>query len=837
MKESLSLFLLGCFCLGSAVADDGWQRDQRSLLTKFNNMYNPCVVETGGEYRFRMWFFGWATEMTNPDVPGCDAIYHARSKDLGTWEVYCKGGSWDTTMTPLKWSPVLHASERWYEAWHVGDPSVVFKDGKFYMAYSATSEHFSERAGYPSTMVQCIMGAVSKDGIHWEKTKQPLLIRKGDSPDPKPEPDRIGDFHRPCLRWEDNRWKLWFDYWLPGSGACMGFAENERAFTLRNGFKVQHDLKQPLLKDWPNPEIVRVGGTYYSFSDAPHYPIELGESRWKGRQLREAVSSDGLSWKKLDFIAPDDDADACHVPQALAVEMDGKEWLYLFYATQIGSSKNDGQYHYQYDRIRAMRRPIIAQQHVQGADDRPNIIFMLADDLRADAVGYSGNEVVQTPNIDKLANGGVVFERAFVTTPICAVSRASILSGQYAIHNGVDDFTTQINLAKSYPSVLKRNGYYTGFMGKWGVDARNMDYLAQAAESFDFWAGCSHQSNFFHEEECHWVTHDGIHNKADSLCDCPADKGGRKGEDIRTGFANMKNPIHLETVVFPRKMKAFLEARDQAKPFCMSISYKSPHGPWQDWDRRYAKLHKGQQIPMKPTATLEAALAQPQFLQDTLESDRARDWMERGVFNSWYQHYYRLIAGMDNSIGQICKLLKEHGVADNTVIIFMGDNGHFMGEHGLSGKWLLFEESIQVPLFIYDPRLPEKKRGAVSSEIALNVDIYPTIAELAGIKAPNGLQGSSLVPLFENPEKELRDGSFFEHHFTLGPPHEIVQSEGYRSKDWKYIRYTELDPVVEQLFNLKDDLLEEHDLSGNPEYKTTLAEYRGRWEKSRKLLR
>ena len=343
---------------GNGVADAGWQRNGRNLLTNFNNMYNPCVVETGGEYRFKIWFFGWATGTANPGIPGADAIYYARSKDLENWEVYSKDGSWDATMNPEKWGPVLHASERWYEAWHVGDPSVVLKNGKFFIAYSATSKHFGKREGYPSTMVQCVMGAVSEDGIRWKKTGQPLLIRKGDTANPKPESGRVGDFHRPCLRWENDRWRLWFDYWLPGSGVCMGYAESEEKFIVPGGFRIKHDLKKPLLKNWPNPEVVRVGDTYHSFSDPAGYPIGPKESRWKGRQLREAVSSDGLSWKKLDFIPPDKDADACHVPQALTVTMDGREWMYLFYATQIGMRKNDGKYHYQYDRIRAMRRPI-----------------------------------------------------------------------------------------------------------------------------------------------------------------------------------------------------------------------------------------------------------------------------------------------------------------------------------------------------------------------------------------------------------------------------------------------------------------------------------------------
>lgn len=467
---------------------------------------------------------------------------------------------------------------------------------------------------------------------------------------------------------------------------------------------------------------------------------------------------------------------------------------------------------------------------------RPNIIFMLADDLRADAVGYAGNAVVQTPNMDRLAHQGVIFSHAFVTTPLCAVSRASILTGQYACRNGVEDFDKPVDLKTIYPSVLRENGYYTGFIGKWGVNAQNDAYVNQATGCFDFWAGSMQQANYWHESDCKYVLNDGISEKTNFRCNCPADAGGRKGEEIRTGFANMKNPVHLETVIIPAKTKAFLETRDKSKPFCLSISFKAPHGPWQDWDRQYANLYKGQTIPMKPTATLEAALKQPQFLQDSLESDRARDWMQKGVFNSWYQHYYRLITGLDNSIGQIEALLKENGIDQNTIIIFTSDNGHFMGEHGFSGKWLLYEESIQVPFFIYDPRLPDAKRGKISEAMALNIDIYPTIAELAGVQPPENVQGKSLVPLLMNPEAPLRTASFFEHHFSPRPPQEIAQSEGIRSADWKYIRYTERNPVVEQLFDLRNDPLEEHDLAGNPEYQPMLDKHRNLWQEERRRL-
>ena len=387
MKAPLvaSLLLALGFTVAAGFSQENpgvWQRNEIALLSRFNNMYNPCVVEVGGDYRYRMWFFGWANDPTNQKFPGCDAIYHARSRDLQHWEVYCGNDQWDTSMNPALWMPVIHASQHWYEAWHTGDPSVVFKDGHFHMAYSATSKHFSQREGYPSGMVQCVMGATSANGIDWVKSNQPLLIRNGDTANPAPEPRRIGDFHRPSLHWDKDKWRLWFDYWHPDMGVCMGYAENKKEFMTSDGFRIQHNLAQPLLNNWPNPNVVRIDGQYHSFADPAGYPIQKGESHWKGRQLREATSPDGIHWERRDFISPDPGIDACHVPEAFVTTIDDKRWLFLFYATQIGYRKKDGKYHYQYDQIRAMKRelpPIAVQPNFDKAgcrefEDRSNTL-------------------------------------------------------------------------------------------------------------------------------------------------------------------------------------------------------------------------------------------------------------------------------------------------------------------------------------------------------------------------------------------------------------------------------------------------------------------------------
>ena len=347
------------FCQPCCGSLSNWQRDSKPLLTNFDNMYQPCVVEVGGEWRYRMWFFGWALA----EGPRVDAIYHARSMDLKHWEVYTHDGGWDSTMNPNLWQAVLKGSTRWYDNGHNGDPSVVFKDGNYYMAYSACGKPLDHPVvGYPNGMILCVMGATSDDGIHWTKTGAPLLIRPEDKASPRPESQRVGDFNRPCLMWDRNRWRLWFDYWIPGKGVVMGYAENTGDFGQPSGFKLQHDLEHPIMENWVNPEIIRVDGRYYAFGDPPGYPLKTvpkGPARaWMSRQIREAVSDDGIHWTKLDYIAPDPDADACHVPQALVTQIDGRRWIYLFYATQTGFRRGDGYYHFQYDRIRAMRQPL-----------------------------------------------------------------------------------------------------------------------------------------------------------------------------------------------------------------------------------------------------------------------------------------------------------------------------------------------------------------------------------------------------------------------------------------------------------------------------------------------
>lgn len=363
---------------------DKWERNPNPVLKGFMHAYQPCVVETGNkEYPYMMWFFGWIESLCNPGYTGCDAIYVARSKDLDNWEVYCKDGTWDADEQNQKWQPVIYGDpdtkNKYYDSYHNGDPSVVLKDGVYYMAYSATSDIFPKTEGYPFSIICCVMGATSKDGIHWTKTDKPLLMAAEDEIfPPKPYPNRIGDFHRPCLLWDkkQNKWNLYFDYIIvQAPDFVVGLAENKGDF-MKDKFEVVNELDEPLLRNWPNPEMVCFDSVYYSFSDGSGYnasaPSGKKPSEWQSRQIMVAKSNDGLKWEKLHTIPPDPGIDANQIPQTLVCKRDGKWWLYVFYATQVGWRNNgvdyelfkEGEeYNWFYDQIRYMRQEITNPKH------------------------------------------------------------------------------------------------------------------------------------------------------------------------------------------------------------------------------------------------------------------------------------------------------------------------------------------------------------------------------------------------------------------------------------------------------------------------------------------
>ncbi|MCX6895145.1 MAG: sulfatase-like hydrolase/transferase, partial [Verrucomicrobia bacterium] len=440
---------------------------------------------------------------------------------------------------------------------------------------------------------------------------------------------------------------------------------------------------------------------------------------------------------------------------------------------------------------------------------------------------------------------GTRFRNSFLTTSICCVSRASILSGQYARRHHVNDFKTQLaSLANTYPVLLRQNGYYTGFIGKWGVDANNKEYLSRCAAEFDFWAGATGQSAYWHAADCNYITSNNTTDRTNCFCSCPP--AAQKGDGVTKTGPNptLKNPVHAETEFMPAKIRSFLDARDGGKPFCLSVSFKAPHGPIGGFAPRFAKDFENENIPRRPNVNEQEALRQPAFLRASLHGDDglelARDTELNGPRNQKFRQYYRLIEGVDFAVGEILNELAKRGLATNTIIIFTSDNGYFSGEHGFLGKWFMHEESLRAPMLVADPRAPAAQKGQTCDEMVLNVDVGPTILDFAGVKIPAVMQGQSMLPLLAAPTRHFRDEFFYEHLFEFAPkpPNHIERSEGLRTADWKYTLYVDqTGPARKELYHISADPFETNNLAADPQQKSRLEAMSKRHLEMRKELK
>jgi arylsulfatase len=439
------------------------------------------------------------------------------------------------------------------------------------------------------------------------------------------------------------------------------------------------------------------------------------------------------------------------------------------------------------------------------APTRPSIVFLLVDDFRYNALGCMGDKIVQTPNIDRLAKEGVLFKNMFVTTSICSVSRATYLTGQWMRRHGIVDFATGITdeaWKHTYPSQLRTAGYHTGFIGKYGVGSPQVTTARGA--SFDFWRGEPGQAGrFFIEPDDPTRTH----------------KTAKMGNDALT----------------------FLTSAPKDKPFSLSISFNAVHARDHEKreyepDPREEGLYDGIEIPLPKLATNEAFKRLPEFVQKS-EGRRRWEWRfdEPQKAQDILHDYYRLITGVDREVGRILATLEQQKLLENTIVIFAGDNGYALADRGMADKWFAYEEDLRVPLIIRDPRLPQERRGQTVDAMALNVDLAPTMLDLAGIPAPAVMQGRSLKPLLEGTTpNDWRTEFFYEHHTKKD---RIPPSEAVRTQRWKYIRWIEPNPLVEELYDLESDPLEEHNLIADVKHADILKELREKWAKYRESLK
>ena len=408
----------------------------------------------------------------------------------------------------------------------------------------------------------------------------------------------------------------------------------------------------------------------------------------------------------------------------------------------------------------------------------PNVVVLVIDDTRWDSIGASGNRIVRTPRLDQLAADGVRFAQARVTTSICMVSRATLLTGQYMSRHGIDQFGKPLTpdaFSRTYPGLLRGAGYWTGYVGKYDVGA---------ARPGDFDVVRAYHGR-------HWLD-------------------GPGGTRIHVTEQNTRDALD------------FLQTRPRDKPFLLSVGFFAPHAEDaakeqylpQDWSEA---AYRGVTVPPSPLGGAKFLQALPPFLSAEANEGRVRfkwrfDTPER--YQEYMVRYYRLVTEVDAAVGRVVDELKAQGVYDNTLIVFIGDNGYFHGDRGLADKWYPYEQALRVPLIVRDPRLPARRRGTASDRLALNLDVAPTIVSAAGLAVPDQMQGLDLSPLYLRGRPPAWRDEFFYEHPTITSRDRIPSSQAVVRRDWKYVFWPEFG--YEQLFDLTKDAPELRNLAAEP---------------------
>ena len=433
---------------------------------------------------------------------------------------------------------------------------------------------------------------------------------------------------------------------------------------------------------------------------------------------------------------------------------------------------------------------------------QPNILFFLVDDQRNDTLGCAGHPIIKTPNVDRLAREGVRFENAFVTTSICAASRATIFTGLYERTHGYTFGKPPIrqgDVQNSYPVQLRAAGYRTGFIGKFGVRL------------------------------------EGGRKSIDAMFDYFNTPGGPRYIKQKDGTLR-----HSSEVMGDRAIE-FFDAQPKDKPFCLSISFhavhavdgnKSPGRGHYPWPKAVEGMYRDVKIPAPRLGDPAIFKSQPEFLRNSMNRDRYFwRWDTPEKYDTNMRAYFRMLSGVDGVIGRVLAGLKKAGLADNTVVVYTGDNGYYMGDRGFAGKWSHYEQSLRVPLIVYDPRAAKAQRGKLDTHMALNVDLPATFLDLAGVKVPAAYQGRSLTGLLkgESPKNWRKD--FFCEHLMNNA--KIPKYEGVRGSRYVYARYFEQKPVYEFLHDLKEDPDQLKNLAGDKAYRAALKQMRARCDELR----
>lgn len=468
--------------------------------------------------------------------------------------------------------------------------------------------------------------------------------------------------------------------------------------------------------------------------------------------------------------------------------------------------------------------------------EKPNILFIMSDDHAYQAISAYNKGLIETPNIDRIANEGIIYNRAFVTNSLCAPSRAVILTGKFSHLNRVKGNSEVFDGdQQTVPKILQANGYQTAIIGKW--------HLKSAPTGFDYWNILPGQGDYYNPDFI------------------------KMGKDtVYKGYV---------TDIITELSREFLENRKKDKPFFLMMHHKAPHRSWMPAlkylelldDKKFSlpdnfydnyvgrealKIQKltvkdhmdirmDYKVPCNECDTVDVNWWAPEEYWrrlDRLSPEERKQWeiayekeeeeywqvkddsvkFDQWKFRRYMEDYLRCIVSVDESVGAILYYLKESGLDKNTIVVYTSDQGFYLGEHGLFDKRFMYEEALRTPLLI---RFPEEiQKGTESSQLVQNLDIAPTLLDVAGIQVPIDLQGQSLCKTWGENAGDWREAIYY-HYYEKGfgaTPH-----YGIRTDRYKLIHFYDLVDSWE-LYDLQEDPTEMNNLYYNPDYSKIVSD-------------
>ncbi len=466
--------------------------------------------------------------------------------------------------------------------------------------------------------------------------------------------------------------------------------------------------------------------------------------------------------------------------------------------------------------------------------NHPNIIFIMSDDHAFQAISAYGHGLNETPNIDRIAKEGAIFNRGFVTNSICAPSRAVMLTGKFSHLNGKIDNRGPFNWdQQNFAKLLQQNGYQTALIGK--------IHLEGSAQGFDYWNVLPGQGQYYNP--------DFIEN------------------GVKKRFEGYVTTLTTEFAI-----NWLDKTRDKSKPFCLLYHQKAPHRNWLP-EEKYLNLYEDREFPFpenffddyqgrgtaahtqemgivnemrwghdmkfendpytgEPTpfaADLKRMNEQQrqawrnayntrneEFVKNNPEGKELAKWK----FQRYLRDYLKCIKSVDDGVGQMLDYLDKNGLAENTIVIYTSDQGFYLGEHGWFDKRFMYEESFRTPILMRYPK--EIKPGTVINQLVQNLDFAPTFLDFAGIKLPADMQGMSFRKLFKKEPGEWRDAIYY-HYYEYPAEHQVKRHYGVRTERYKLIHfYYDVDEW--EMYDLQKDPHEMKSIYNDPAYATVQAD-------------